>query len=118
MIRAQRGNEYQRSLRIDPEFVGSAIRRHGVVLVQDVGGSLTTSTFDGADQLINSVDSTGVTNYSFNGSGNQSLVVVPTGGRTTSTWGYENQVEVVKLPSGQVVTSSYNAENRRVRVVK
>jgi YD repeat-containing protein len=88
----------------------------GNCLVKTVDGSPTTSTFDGADELINSVNSTGTTNYTFDSNGNQSLEVGPTGARTTSIWGYENQVELVKLPSGQQVASSYNADNRRVRI--
>ena len=87
---------------------------NGNRLVKNVDGSITTSTFDGADQLINSRDSTGLTTYSYDANGNQSLAVSPAGERSTSTWGYENQVELVKLPSGQVVTTTYNADNRRV----
>ena len=87
---------------------------NGNRLVKNVDGSITTSTFDGADQLINSRDSAGLTTYTYDANGNQSLAVSPAGERSTSTWGYENQVELVKLPSGQVVTTTYNADNRRV----
>jgi YD repeat-containing protein len=88
---------------------------NGNRLVKNADGSITTSTFDGADQLIDSVDSTGTTSYSFDDNGNLSLAVSPTGERTTRTWGYENQVELVRLPNGQLVTASYNADNRRVQ---
>jgi len=84
-------------------------------LVKEADGALTTSAFDGADQLINSVDSSGITTYSYDATGNQSLVISPAADRTTSTWGYENQVHLVELPSGQVVTAIYNADNRRVQ---
>ena len=87
---------------------------NGNRLVKKVNGTMTTSTFDAGDQLINSVDSTGVTTYSFDANGNQSLSVSPVGGRTTNSWGYENQVELVELPSGDRVTAIYNADNRRV----
>jgi len=90
---------------------------NGIRSVKEVDGALTTSTFDGADQLINSVDSTGITTFSYDANGNQSLVLSPTGERTTSSWGYENQVVLVELPSGQVVTASYNADNRRVEEI-
>jgi RHS repeat-associated protein len=69
---------------------------------------------DGSERLLKSTDSSGVTNYSYDDNGNQSLSVSPSGARTTSTWGYENQVGLVALPSGQLVTSTYNADNRRV----
>ena len=48
---------------------------NGNRLVKEVDGVLTTSTFDGADQLISSVDSTGITTYSFDQNGNQALVL-------------------------------------------
>ena len=99
-------NSYQRQFTYDA---------NGNRLVKNVDSSLTTSTFDGADQLINSQDSAGLTTYTYDANGNQSLVVSPADERTTSTWGYENQVELVELPSGQVVTSTYNADNRRVQ---
>ena len=54
--------------------------------------------------------------YGFDDNGNQNLVVAPSGARTTSVWGYENQVEIVVLPSGARGTAAYNAENRRTRL--
>jgi YD repeat-containing protein len=88
---------------------------NGNRLETNADGSITTSTFDGADQLIDSVDSTGTTSYSYDADGNLSLAVSPTGERTTRTWGYENQVELVQLPDGKLVTALYNADNRRVQ---
>jgi hypothetical protein len=41
-------------------------------------------------------------------------VEAPAGGRTTDTWGYENQTTLVQLPGGARVTMAYNADNRRV----
>lgn len=89
----------------------------GNCLVRDVNGVLTTSTFDEADQIVNSTDSTGVTVFGFDANGNQSLVVTPAGDRTTSTWSFENQVEIVKLPSGSIITAYYTPDNRRARVI-
>jgi RHS repeat-associated protein len=87
---------------------------NGNRLEKDADGDVTISTFDGADQLSTSTDSSGATNYTYDDNGNQSITVAPSGQRTTSTWGYENQVGLVALPSGQLVTAAYNADNRRV----
>lgn len=84
--------------------------------IQKWRGAFTRSYFDGADQLVTSVDLSGTTNYGFDLNGNQDLVVSPTGARTTSNWSYENQVELIILPSGGRVTAVYNAENRRTRL--
>ena len=90
---------------------------NGNRLVKEVDGALTTSTFDGADQLINSKDSAGITTFSYDVNGNQALTLSPASERTTRTWGYENQVHLVELPSGNVVTATYNADNRRVEEI-
>ena len=65
--------------------------------------------------MVNSVDISGNTVYTFDDNGNQSLSVSPFGERTSRTWGYENEVKLVELPNGQIVTSYYNADNRRTR---
>jgi YD repeat-containing protein len=39
----------------------------------------------------------------------------PDRSRTTYVWDYENQPTQILLPSGQIVTNSYNADQRRVR---
>ena len=82
-------------------------------LVKNVDGALTTSTYDAADQFIQSVDGSGQTTiYSFDRTGN--LVSVDVSGvRTTSSWDYENQRIGVALPSGQKVTYAFSADNRR-----
>ncbi len=71
--------------------------------------------FDAANQLQTSTDATGVTNYTFDASGNKQIVVAPTGSRTTYVWNYENQNTLVQQASGARVTMAYNAEFRRVR---
>ena len=38
-----------------------------------------------------------------------------TGGLTTYTWDYENQMTLVQLSTGARVTMAYNPNNRRVR---
>lgn len=88
---------------------------NGSRLVKILDGSRTTATYDASDQVTNSKDSTGITTYSFDANGNLSLAISPAGDRTTRIWGYENQVVLVELPRDQVVTASYNADNRRVQ---
>jgi len=83
-------------------------------LVENVGGALTTSTFDAANQLASATASGGTTLYIFDASGNQQLVQAPGGALTTSVWDYENQNIQVLLPSGDSVDMAFHAANRRV----
>jgi len=70
----------------------------------------TTSVFDAANQLQTSTDATDT----FDASGNQQIVVAPTGSRTTYVWNYENQNTLVQQLSGTRETMAYNADFRRV----
>ena len=99
-------NAYDHSSQFDPL---------GNRLVKNEDGALTTSTYDAANQLKTSLDSSGVTSYTFDAAGNQQVVEEPSGARTTNTWSYENQTTLVVKPSGARITSMYNADNRRVR---
>src|SRR5262249_25734899 len=83
-------------------------------LVKNVDSALTTSTYDLANQLVAAQDATGVATYAFDPDGNQQLVIIPNGDRTTTTWDFENQPIRVEQPSGLRVTMLYNADNRRV----
>ena len=74
----------------------------------------TTYSYDVADQLEISEDSTGVTTYLFDSDGNQKLTIDPAGDRTTRTWDYENRNTLVELPDGMRVTMEYDPNNRRV----
>jgi YD repeat-containing protein len=76
--------------------------------------TLTTSTFDAADQLQTAKDSSGTTTFTFDASGNQQIENAP-GGVTTHTWNYENQRTLIVKPSGERVTMAFNADFRRVR---
>ena len=77
-------------------------------------GSLTTSTYDAADQLQTAKDSSGTTTFTFDASGNQQIENAP-GGITTHSWNYENQRIGIVQPSGSRVTMAYNADFFRVR---
>src|SRR5262249_10349684 len=63
-------------------------------------GVTTTYTCDAANQLNWYQDNTGRTTMVYDSDGNQTVVVVPTGGRTSSTWDYEKRTTKVLLASG------------------
>lgn len=54
------------------------------------------------------------TTFTFDGAGNQAIEQAP-GGTTTTTWNYENQSTLVVNPDGSRVTTTYNADLRRLR---
>lgn len=54
-------------------------------LVKNESGSITTSTFDVANQLATNLSDAGVTTYTFDADGNQVLTIAPNGDRTTTT---------------------------------
>ncbi len=83
-------------------------------LVKNADGSLTTYTYDAANQLQTSRDASGVTTYTFDASGNQQVVQLPTGARTTNTWDCENRLTRVEPPEGAVNTMSYDPDGLRV----
>ncbi len=82
-------------------------------LVKNASGALTTSTFDAANQLQTTIDSTGTTTYTFDAAGNQRIVQAPAK-VTTNTWNYENQQVGIQSTDGTLVTMMYNADFRRV----
>jgi len=71
--------------------------------------------YDAANQIDYSVETAGRTTYTFDGDGNQQIVLEPSGDRTTTSWDYENQPTVYHNPDNSRVTMSYNADNRRVK---
>jgi len=99
-------NSYDNSYVYDPA---------GNRLVKVETGGRTTTVYDAANQIRYSEDATGRTTYTFDANGNQQIVEAPSGGIITTTWDYENQPTLVHKPDNSRVTSSYNADNRRVR---
>jgi YD repeat-containing protein len=81
-------------------------------------GARTTYVYDAANQIETTRDAAGVSTYTFDASGNQQIVLEPSGQRTTWTWNYENQPTLVQLPSGTRVTMAYNSDFRRVEKVE
>jgi YD repeat-containing protein len=73
---------------------------NGNRLVKNADGSITTSTFDGADQLIDSVDSTGTTSYSFDADGNLSLAEVVTNCRTLQVLSLSTKLRAKECSDG------------------
>ncbi|MCA9178154.1 MAG: hypothetical protein KDB14_27005, partial [Planctomycetales bacterium] len=71
-----------------------------------VDGASTTYTYDAANQLEASEDSTGVTNYTFDANGNQHVVEAPDGTKATHGWDCENQTVLTELPAGVKVTAT------------
>ena len=85
--------------------------------MKNANGSLTTSTYDEADQLSTNQDSGGTTTYTFDANGNQQVALDPAGDRTTWTWDFDNQNTLVQIPDNTIVEMTYNADNRRVKKV-
>lgn len=83
-------------------------------LLNNADGSLTTGTFDAANQVVTMHESDGVYSYSFDPAGNQEKILHPTGTRTTYGWNYENMNSLIVLPTNARVTMAYCAINRRV----
>jgi YD repeat-containing protein len=83
-------------------------------VVENAAGSLTTSTYDAANQTQTQVSSTGTTTYSFDAAGNEQIVQAPSG-ITTNVWDYENQTTLTVKPNSQRVTMLYDADLLRVR---
>ena len=81
--------------------------------LKNIDSARTTTTYDAANQLDTSVDSTGTTTYTFDANGNQRLVHAPNGDRTTNTWDYENKNTKVELPDTTIATYTYNAVGQR-----
>jgi len=77
-------------------------------------GTLTTYTYDAANQLTTSVSAGSTTTYTFDASGNQA-VENAAGSLTTSTWDDENRRTRVILSSAVVNTSIYNGDGLRVQ---
>jgi len=98
-------NAFQTTFTYDP--VGNR-------LVENENGALTTSTFDAANQLKDSKNLGGTTDYTFDEDGNQRLVVEPGDARTTNVWDFENRLTGVQQASGARVTAAYNADGIRV----
>ena len=81
---------------------------------QNTNGSLSTYAYDVDLQVRYLLSPAGRTTYLFDANGNQTLVISPSGGRTTTTWDYENLPTTYKLAAGGRVTSVYNGDARRV----
>jgi len=84
-------------------------------LVQNVGGTRTTVTYDRANEIIYSLDGTGRTTFLFDGTGNQARTISPTLARTTYLWDDENRLSKVTLPTSVINTMTYNADSLRVQ---
>jgi RHS repeat-associated protein len=77
--------------------------------VQNANGVLTTSVFDGANQLMIAETGAIVTTYTYDGSGNRNLENA--GGVLTSyTWNEENKMVGFSLPTGEVQTLLYGGD--------
>jgi len=84
-------------------------------LVQNVGGTRTTVTYDKANEIIYSLDGAGRTTFLFDGAGNQVRTVSPALARTTYLWDGENRLAKVALPTSVINTMTYNADSLRVQ---
>jgi RHS repeat-associated protein len=81
---------------------------------QNLGGSITTYSYNSCNHIIDALDAAGRTSYVFDSNGNQITTIPPMDGRTTTSWDYENLPTVYQLSSGGRVTATYNADASRV----
>jgi RHS repeat-associated protein len=114
--------------RLGREKDGSRSRRSGVNgydvtsiydplgnrLVKIDGGTRTTSTFDAANQTRYAQEPSGRTTFAYDGAGNQFRQLSPSLQITTSVFDYEGMNRATVLPAGSRVTSTYDADRRRV----
>jgi YD repeat-containing protein len=87
-------------------------------LLNNQGGTRTTTVYDVANQIVYSSAAAGRTTYTFDSNGNQQIVKSPGGTRVTTTWNFENQPTQYNQPANTtypVVTMAYNADNQRVQ---
>ena len=83
-------------------------------LAEETDGAVTTSTYNGANQLLYTENSLGErTSYTYDSAGNQIRKEEPNGDLTTNTWSVENQIVQVELPLGIIVTNTYNSDHLR-----
>lgn len=98
-----------------PPLVSVRLRLACSRTLNNRGGTRTTTTYHGANQIVYSRAAAGRTTYTFDANGNQQVVRNPDNTRTTTTWDYENQPTLYKLSTGARVTMAYNADNQRTR---
>jgi YD repeat-containing protein len=77
-------------------------------------GDIITNTYDNANRLLTSEESTGITTYTYDANGNQLTIEEPTGDITTNTWDGETRLVQVEHPDGEIVTYTYNGDGLRV----
>jgi len=83
-------------------------------VLQVDGGTVTTFTFDAANQISSRWQGgVGTTTYGHDAAGNRTIVSAP-GGTTYYTWDEENHMVVANPPPG-LVTMAYSAEGKRVQ---
>jgi RHS repeat-associated protein len=81
-------------------------------LTQDDNGSVTTYTYNAANQITGSLSATAETVFFFDANGNMTHKWEPSG-VTQYTWDFENRLRQVASPSG-VTNFGYNADGIRV----
>jgi len=79
------------------------------------GGAITTSAYNGANELSTGQGSSGVTTLAYDGDGNLLTSQAPANQWTTNTWDGENRLTQVALPSGIVDSFTYNGDGQRVQ---
>ncbi len=79
-------------------------------------GERTTLVYDVCNQLLTSEDTGGITSFTYDGNGNQTVVQKPNGDRTTQVWDYENRLVKTIQPSGGVTSMAYDADGLRLKL--
>ncbi len=84
--------------------------------VKAASGVRTTFAYDAADQLVSRDDATTLTNYTFDGAGNQVIEQAKAGARTTYAWDGESRMTVARVSNDAArVTFAYDGDGRRTR---
>jgi RHS repeat-associated protein len=78
-------------------------------------GARTTYSYDNGNQLVNQLDNSGRTTFTFDPNGNQNAQLKPSTTRTTYVWDVENRMTKALMPAGLRNTFAYNGDGQRVQ---
>ncbi|QDU05679.1 tRNA3(Ser)-specific nuclease WapA precursor [Gimesia chilikensis] len=84
-------------------------------ILKNENGSVTTCSYDIANQLTASDAPVGRTTYLYDFNGNQLVSEFPSGDRNTITWNYDNKIMGLETLSGSRITNTYEPDGLRIK---